>query len=97
MPRNFFRRVETCFPIDESSLRQQVEQIIEIYWRDNVKAREQGADPIYRRLPAAGERFDAQAYFIDQIGKRKRTELEAKPVVLKVPKAREDEHVGQPA
>jgi polyphosphate kinase len=97
MPRNFFRRVETCFPIEEPALRQQVDQIIEIFWRDNVKAREQAADPTYRRLLANGERFDAQAYFIDQIGKRKRTDLESKPVVIKVPKAREDEHIDQPA
>ena len=97
MPRNFFRRVETCFPIEDPTGRQQVEQIIEIFWRDNVKARQQGSEPTYRRLPIDGERFDAQAYFIEQIGKRKRTDLESKPVIIKVPKAREDEHVGQPA
>ena len=46
MARNFFRRVETCFPIEDAELRAQIDQILDIYWRDNVKAREQanGAD-----------------------------------------------------
>ena len=42
MARNFFRRVETCFPVQDADLRAQIDQILDIYWNDNVKAREQG-------------------------------------------------------
>src|ERR1700730_6827756 len=44
MARNFFRRVENCFPIEEPELRSHIDQILDIYWRDNVKAREQGPE-----------------------------------------------------
>src|SRR3984885_5238259 len=47
--RNFFRRVEVCFPVQDPDLRERVDQIIETYWKDNVNAREQGSDPTYVR------------------------------------------------
>lgn len=84
MPRNFFRRVETCFPVDEPALKEQLEHILEAYWRDNVKARQQGKGLTYERVvDPQGERFDVQAFFLDQIAKRKRPDLEAKPIVIK--------------
>src|SRR5271167_1519962 len=49
MARNFFRRVETCFPVEDAALRAQIDQILDIYWKDNVKAREQGPEPTVRR------------------------------------------------
>ena len=73
---------------------------MQVYWRDNVKARQQGAGLTYERLTASpGERFDAQAYFLDQLGKRKRPDLDTKPVVIKAgSKLREQEQtVGQQA
>ena len=33
MARNFFRRVETCFPIEDPDLRGQIDQMLDIYWR----------------------------------------------------------------
>jgi len=100
MPRNFFRRVETCFPVDEPALKEQLEHILEVYWRDNVKARQQGKGLTYERIvDPHGERFDAQAYFLDQIARRKRPDLEAKPIVIKAAsKPRElEDAVSQPA
>ena len=44
MARNFFRRVETCFPIEDPELRGQIDQMLDVYWRDNVKSREQGSE-----------------------------------------------------
>jgi polyphosphate kinase len=97
MPRNFFRRVETCFPIEEEDLKAQIGQMLEHYWRDNVKAREQGRELTYRRRPIDGERIDVQALFLDQIPKRKRAEIEAKPVVVKIPGKKEStEEIGHP-
>jgi polyphosphate kinase len=102
MARNFFRRVETCFPIEEPELRSHIDQILDIYWRDNVKAREQGLEPTYVRRPMDGERIDAQAIFLEQASKPKKPDVDAKPVALKAStKATDakprDEKIGQPA
>jgi len=83
MPRNFFRRVETCFPIEDPTLRTQIEQMLDVYWKDNVKAREQNSDPTYARRPVETERIDAQVSFLEQAMKRKRVDIETKPLVLK--------------
>ena len=83
MARNFFRRVETCFPIEDPKLRAQVDQIIEIYWKDNVKAKEQGSEPTYLRRSLEGERVDAQAIFREQARKRKQPDIVAKSFVVK--------------
>ena len=51
MPRNFHRRVEVMFPIEDEIIRNRVvEQIMEIALRDNVKARELSADGSYKRV-----------------------------------------------
>jgi polyphosphate kinase len=98
MPRNFFRRVETCFPVEEQDLKAQIDQMLEYYWQDNVKAREQVPDELaYHRRPIEGERIDVQALFLDQIPKRKRVDIEAKPVVVKTPGKKEaPAEIGQP-
>jgi polyphosphate kinase len=102
MARNFFRRVETCFPIEEPELRTHIDQILDIYWKDNVKAREQGSEPTYLRRPVDGERVDAQAIFLEQAAKPKKTDVDAKPIVLKtntkaVAAEEREEKIGQPA
>ncbi len=38
MERNFFRRVETCFPIERPDLRDRVMEDLELYLRDNSQA-----------------------------------------------------------
>jgi len=83
MPRNFFRRVETCFPIEDPALRTQIEQMLDVYWKDNVKAREQNSEPTYERRPVEADRIDAQVSFLEQAMKRKRADIETKPLVLK--------------
>jgi polyphosphate kinase len=50
MPRNFRRRVETMFPIEDPALRTRIEKILKICLADNVKARQLGPDGVYRRL-----------------------------------------------
>jgi polyphosphate kinase len=83
MARNFFRRVETCFPVEDARLRAQVDQILEVYWNDNVKAREQGSEPTYLRRPLEGERVDAQAIFREHARKRKQPDVVAKSLLTK--------------
>src|SRR3984893_17794618 len=101
MARNFFRRVETCFPIEDPDLRGHIEQILDTYWRDNVRAREQGSESTYLRRTGEGERVDAQGLFLDNAFKKK-PDVDSKPLVVKTKtKAKEsrrrDERVGQPA
>jgi polyphosphate kinase len=65
--RNFFRRVEISCPIEDPALRDQVENVLDTYWRDNAKARAQAAEATYVRVPSEGKRLDAQAAFLDRV------------------------------
>ncbi|MBI3981610.1 MAG: polyphosphate kinase 1 [Gemmatimonadetes bacterium] len=50
MPRNFFRRIEAMFPIEDERLKQRVmEEILPVILADNVKARELQLDGRYTR------------------------------------------------
>jgi polyphosphate kinase len=67
MPRNFFRRIEVVFPIEDGNLRERiVSEILAFPLADTVKARQLDAAGSYRR--AAGKRgkppMDSQARFI---------------------------------
>jgi polyphosphate kinase len=101
MARNFFRRVETCFPIEESGLRARIEEMLEIYWSDNSKAREQGVELAYFRRPNEGERIDAQAIFLEQASRPRKPEVDAKPAapIPKIPAVdlkQREEKIAQP-
>jgi polyphosphate kinase len=67
MPRNFFRRVEALFPVEEPELRRRIiEDILPIELRDNEDARELQPDATYTppARPAGEEPFRAQKYFM---------------------------------
>ncbi|HTQ37674.1 MAG TPA: polyphosphate kinase 1 [Pirellulales bacterium] len=54
MPRNFYRRVEVMFPIEQEDLRDRIlHEIIPAYLMDNVKARILQSDGTYIRRPLA--------------------------------------------
>jgi len=57
MPRNFFRRIEVMFPVEDAHLKARVcEAILPTILSDNVKARVQNPDGSYRRAaPAEGQ------------------------------------------
>jgi len=66
MPRNFFRRVELAFPLENPILRDEiVNEVLPSLLHDRVKARELQPDGSYRRLkPEGGEpRAQAQWHF----------------------------------
>jgi polyphosphate kinase len=56
MPRNFFRRIEVMFPVEDAQLKARIcERILPTILGDNVKARVQNPDGTYRRAtPAEG-------------------------------------------
>ena len=69
MPRNFFRRVETAFPVEEPSLRQRVvEESLETYLCDNTQAWVLQADGSYKRVkPGAAKPRSAQATLLETL------------------------------
>ncbi|MFZ4599849.1 MAG: polyphosphate kinase 1 [Terrimicrobiaceae bacterium] len=74
MPRNLFRRVETVFPIVAPGMKDHIEEILDWYWKDNVKAKVMQPDGIYvgRVVPPGVEPFDAQAEFVADAQRRRK-------------------------
>lgn len=71
MGRNLYRRVETCFPIDDPELRERVfEEGLHRYLEDNSRAWQMQADGTYVRVePADGEpRRSAQEQLLARLG-----------------------------
>ncbi|MEA3212180.1 MAG: polyphosphate kinase [Chthoniobacter sp.] len=67
MPRNFFRRMEVVFPIEEPALRDRlVNQVLAGQLADTAKASILGSDGVYARPPVAkeSERRSSQAEFM---------------------------------
>jgi polyphosphate kinase len=88
MPRNLFRRVETVFPVVQKRMVEHVEEILEWFWRDNVKSKVMQPDGNYvPRILAEGEApFDAQAEFLaDAQVRRKRHAMAVPEAGLKKP------------
>lgn len=60
MDRNFFRRVEVAFPIEDKQLRARViKETLETYLADNTQAWELQSDGSYRRVTAEGNAVHA--------------------------------------
>jgi polyphosphate kinase len=79
MQRNFFRRVEATFPVEEPALAQQVVDALDTMLKDNVRARRLNEDGAYERLrPAEGETpIDSQAAFLEDARRRVLKAVEA--------------------
>lgn len=73
MPRNFFRRVETAFPIEDPACRERMDELLEWHWNDNVKARVLHADGTHGRVAQDGERFHSQGEFMKAARQAART------------------------
>jgi polyphosphate kinase len=71
MVRNFDRRIEIVFPVYESEIKAEVDTIIEMQWRDNVKARiiEKSSSNPYRRRIEGSPVFRAQADIFEYLKK----------------------------
>jgi polyphosphate kinase len=52
MPRNFYRRIEVVFPVEDGNLRERiVSEVLALALQDNVKARVMKSDGTYQRPP----------------------------------------------
>ncbi|MDA8421460.1 MAG: polyphosphate kinase 1 [Pseudomonadota bacterium] len=69
MDRNFFRRVEVAFPVENQKLHERVvREALNYYLRDNTHTWELGADGSYRRLsPGDSEPWSAQTQLIQEL------------------------------
>ncbi len=90
MPRNFFRRVEALFPIEDPQMRSRIiDDILPMELRDNVDARELQPDGSYAvpAQPVGGEPFCAQKYFMIAATLRAEVPLPVttKPAVVSAP------------
>ncbi len=84
MPRNFIRRVEVAFPIEDPALRDEiVNEILPNYLTDHVKARELQPDGTYVRLkPLEGETpSQVQLHFRERSRRQSRTQSELRAKV----------------
>jgi polyphosphate kinase len=62
MGRNLDRRVEVAFPLNDGTLRAEMLKLLELQWRDNVKARvldRKQTNP-YRKVPVGARKVRAQ-------------------------------------
>ena len=66
MRRNFFNRVETCFPVEDERLRRSVIRDLELYLADTTKW-ELKSDGTYEQRPDAGKRVAAQELLLEPL------------------------------
>lgn len=81
MPRNFYRRIEIAFPVENPRLRERIiNEILPVVLADNVKARTLGHDGVYQRwAPAAGDPSVRSQMVFQELARR--SEGEAKELV----------------
>jgi len=82
MPRNFIRRVEIAFPIEDPTLRDEIiNEVLPRFLNDHIKARELQSDGTYVRLkPEEGEpRSQAQLHFRERSRGQARKLAESQP------------------
>ncbi len=66
MPRNFLRRVEVMFPIEEAALRKRIlDELLPTTFADNVKARALQPDGTYLRTPLDGPPIRSQLAMLE--------------------------------
>ncbi len=67
MDRNMFRRVETCFPIEDKNLSERVIKDLSYYLKDNSQAWILRSDGKYSRMTANGKEFKAQTALLEEL------------------------------
>jgi polyphosphate kinase len=68
MERNFFRRIEACFPILEQALKQRIIDDLELYLTDNTQAWQLQSDGEYRRIvDSTAPRITAQQELLNRL------------------------------
>ena len=73
LPRNLEKRIELMFPVRDETARKRIRDILDAYFKDNVKAHTLGSNGKWKkRKPAEGEEpYSAQVAFYDIVKRRK--------------------------
>ena len=69
MPRNFYRRVEVMFPIEDQEIHAKIFHILEVYMKDNIHTHYLNTDGSYKLLkkPLKRSKFNSsQNTFIEE-------------------------------
>ena len=94
MPRNFQRRVEVMFPVEDPAIRARLlDEVLGFYMKDNVKARRLLVDGQYVRSTDNGSPFRSQAMLLETA----KRSGEAKSAILRQVPAPASEPVRTPA
>jgi polyphosphate kinase len=64
MRRNFDRRIELLFPVEDEHLKEHLKWLAEKHWNDTVKTRVMHHDGIYVRAPEVDMKLNIQEYLI---------------------------------
>ncbi|MCI0472223.1 MAG: polyphosphate kinase 1 [Ignavibacteria bacterium] len=80
MQRNFDRRVEILYPIEDPSIMKDLYELLELYLADTVKARELNSSGVYTYVKdfVTDEKlkdFNVQEYFVSKVKKKYKDEL----------------------
>lgn len=78
MPRNLDKRVELVFPVEDEDLKQRVQEIITIMFKDTINARRQHSDMTYTPVEKRGKkRLNCQKYFSKLASKAQKSAMNA--------------------
>ncbi|MEO6053671.1 MAG: polyphosphate kinase 1, partial [Chthoniobacterales bacterium] len=77
MPRNLFRRVEIVFPVVSDGMKQHVQEILDWFWLDNVKAKVMHSDGTYHKRVTDEPPYEVQMQFVAEAQRRRRAHLSA--------------------
>jgi polyphosphate kinase len=75
MPRNFLRRIEVMFPIDDPALKTRLlDEVLGTFMKDNVKARRLQSDGVYAPVEQTGPPVRVQQVLLEAAKRSERTQ-----------------------
>ena len=78
MPRNLDRRVEIVFPVEDEKIKKEIEHVLDLEFRDNVKAHLLKPDGTYEKQDKRGKVLvNSQMEFCDEAQKKARKQKKA--------------------
>jgi len=68
MCRNFDKRIELLFEIYKEDVKEHLKEVMDLYWKDNLKTRILGPERTYQRRKIEGEKLNVQDQLILKYG-----------------------------
>jgi len=85
MPRNFYRRIEAVFPVDDTDLRREIMDALRIYLKDSAQAKQLRPNGSYAKVPVRRKEgpVSAQMKLLEQASQRRALADQEKEAALK--------------